>query len=241
MVKIGVEGISKSFGGLRAVDNVSLEVGEGEILGVIGPNGSGKTTLFNLISGFYAPDQGKVYLDGKRIDGLKPYQICKLGLARTFQVMQTFANLSAFDTVVVAALNCHYSLASAKIEAEKILDLVGLKEKARLGKASLTGPDLKALELAKALATGAKVLLLDEVMSGLTQTETNKMISVIRQLQEEGQTFVLVEHVMAVVMGLAKRIVVLDFGQRIAEGSPQEISTNQAVIDCYLGSEEALA
>lgn len=232
-----IEGLTKRFGGLTAVNNVSFEVHKGELLGIIGPNGSGKTTLFNLISGVFPPDKGKVYFKRRRIDGLPTHKICKLGLTRTFQVMQPFGNLSVFDTVMAAALN-RLSMVHAEKKAESILEIVGLLERARVRSNELTGPDLKILELAKALATGAETILLDEVMAGLTFSEARNIISVIRQLQDNGEiTFIIVEHVMSIVMELAKRLIVLNFGQKIAEGIPEEITKNKAVIDCYLGGE----
>jgi len=235
-----VQNVTKTFGGTMALCDVSIEVRKGELLGIIGPNGAGKTTLFNVISGVFPCDQGKIYFKGKEIKNLQPHQTCKLGLARTFQITQSFGNLSVFDTVLIASLN-RLSLKEAKKRARGILETVGLAEKAGTISPELTVPDLKALELAKALATGADTILLDEVMAGLLPTETRKMMSVVKDLRDKGITFVIVEHVMAVMMELSERIVVLDFGQKIAEGSPVEIANNRKVIECYLGSEASLA
>lgn len=237
---LDVQNVTKTFGGTLALSGVSLEVYKGELVGIIGPNGSGKTTLFNVISGVFPCDQGKLYFKGKEINGLQPHQTCKLGLARTFQITQSFGNLSVFETVLVAALN-RLSLSEAKKRACRVLETVGLAGKAGIISAELTAPDLKALELAKALATGADTILLDEVMAGLIPTEARKMVTVIKELRNTGMTFVVVEHIMPVMMELAERVIVLDFGQKIAEGKPGEIANSQKVIECYLGSGENLA
>ncbi len=237
---LSVQNVTKTFGGTRALSDVSLEVYRGEMVGIIGPNGAGKTTLFNVISGVFPCDQGKILFKGKETNKLQPHQTCKLGLARTFQITQSFGNLSVLDTVLVAALN-RLSLSEAKKTAYRVLETVGLAEKAGTISIELTVPDLKALELAKALATGADTILLDEVMAGLVPTEARRMMTVIKGLRDRGITFVIVEHVMAVMMELSERIVVLNFGQKIAEGSPAEIAQNKQVIECYLGSEGSLA
>ena len=237
---LNVQNVTKTFGGTTALSDVSLEVYRGELVGIIGPNGAGKTTLFNVISGVFPCDKGKVYFKGRETTHLQPHQTCKLGLARTFQITQSFGNLSVLETVLVAALN-RLSLGEAKKRAYGVLETVGLAEKAGTISLELTVPDLKALELAKALATGADTILLDEVMAGLVPTEARKMMSVIKDLRDRGITFVIVEHVMAVIMELSERIIVLDFGQKIAEGSPVEIAHNKQVIECYLGTEASLA
>lgn len=229
-----VKDVSKSFGGTKALSRVSLQVSRGELVGIIGPNGSGKTTLFNVITGVFPSDRGTVLYNGEDISGLKSHRICKMGLARTFQVVQPFGNLSVFDTVVVGALN-RRSMQEAKETVLPILEQVGLKEKAKAKRSEMTGADLKALELAKALATGANAILLDEVMAGLTPSETHRMIGIVRELRRNGITFVLVEHVMAVIMELAERLIVLNFGEKIAEGTPKEIVDDPRVIECYLG------
>lgn len=237
---LDVQNVTKTFGGTVALFDVSLQIYKGELVGIIGPNGSGKTTLFNVISGVFPCDKGRIYFKGKQINGLQPHRTCKLGLARTFQIMQPFGNLSVFDTLLVAALN-RRGLSEAKKSVHGVLETVGLAGKAGAASSELTAPDLKALELAKALATGADTILLDEVMAGLTHTEARKMMSVITRLRDAGITFVVVEHVMAVIMELTERIIVLDFGQKIAEGKPTEIAYNKKVMECYLGSEVKFA
>jgi branched-chain amino acid transport system ATP-binding protein len=229
-----VDHVTKSFGGLVAVHGVSFEVYEGEIVGIIGPNGAGKTTLFEVISGFYPPSKGHVFFNGEQIDGFRPDQICKRGLVRTFQIMEIFPKLTIYDCILAAALN-RYSIANARKKAEEILERLGLANIAHLLMRSITTADAKKVELARALATGPKLLLLDEVMSGLTPVETQEMVELIKKLRNEGLTFVIVEHVMQVIMNLCEKIFVLDFGSKIAEGNPKEICSNKRVIDSYLG------
>ena len=236
MALLRVDGVSKSFGGLMALSDVSFEVQKGDLLGIIGPNGAGKTTLFSVISGFYRPDEGEIHFQGKRIDGLKPHIVCKMGLVRTFQIAQSFAGFTPYETLVTAALN-RLPINLAREKAEEVLKMVGLAEKAHEDSGSLTIADKKALELAKALATGGNLILLDEVMAGLTQVEAEYFMALIKRLCDGGVTFLLVEHVMFIVMKLCPRIVVLNFGQKIAEGKPEEISRNKMVIDSYLGEE----
>jgi branched-chain amino acid transport system ATP-binding protein len=231
-----VEGISKNFGGLVALNEVSLEVEEGELMGVIGPNGAGKTTLFSTISGFHKPERGEIYFKGKRIDGRKPHQICKMGLVRTFQIAQPFLGFTPYETLVAAALNS-LSMNQARKRAEEVLEMVGLRDKAHEDGASLTIADKKALEMGKAIAAGGRLILLDEVMAGLILPEAEVVMSLIKKLREEGLTFLMVEHVMFIIMRLCERIVVLSFGQKIAEGTPEEIANNQTVIDSYFGEE----
>lgn len=240
MVLLQVNGISKSFGGLMALRDVSLEVEKGNLLAIIGPNGAGKTTLFSTISGFYKPDNGSIHFKGRRIDGLKPHQISKMGLTRTFQIVQPFLEFTPYETLITAALN-HLPMSQAKKKASEILEMVGLDDKANENSTSLTIPDQKALEMAKALATGAELILLDEVMAGLTRVETEGIMSLIKRLNEEGLTFLVVEHVMYVIMKLCPRIMVLSFGSKIAEGTPGEIVNNKMVIDSYLGREVEFA
>ncbi len=240
MALLSAKAVTKNFGGLVALNDVSLEVEQGSLLGVIGPNGAGKTTLFSTISGFHKPEKGEIYFQNKRIDGLKPHKICKMGLARTFQIAQPFPGFTPFETLIAAALN-YLSLDRARKRAEEVLDMVGLAEKAHEEGESLTIADQKALEVGKAIATGGQLILLDEMMAGLTVPETQVMMSLIERLQREGFTFLMVEHVMYVIMKLCDRIVVLNFGQKIAEGTPEEIVKNQTVIDSYFGEEATLA
>jgi branched-chain amino acid transport system ATP-binding protein len=236
MALLKVEGVSKNFGGLVALNEVSLEVEKGGLLGVIGPNGAGKTTLFATISGFYKPQRGEITFKGKRIDGLKPHEICKMGLVRTFQIAQPFLGFTPFETLITAALN-NLSINPAKRRAMEVLEMVGLADKAHEEGTSLTIPDQKALEMGKALATGGQLILLDEVMAGLTLPEAEVFMSLVRRLCDEGYTFLMVEHVMHIIMKLCPRIMVLNFGQKIAEGTAEEISKNKTVIDSYLGEE----
>ncbi|MBW1800874.1 MAG: ABC transporter ATP-binding protein [Deltaproteobacteria bacterium] len=239
MALLSAKSVTKNFGGLVALNDVSLEVEDGNLLGVIGPNGAGKTTLFSTISGFHKPQKGEIYFRDKRIDGLKPHQICKMGLARTFQIAQPFIGFTPFETLITAALN-YLSLDRARKRAEEVLDMVGLADKAHEEGGSLTIADQKALEVGKAIATGGKLILLDEVMAGLTVPEAQVMMSLIERLQGEGFTFLMVEHVMYVIMRLCDRIVVLNFGQKIAEGTPEEIAKNKKVIDAYIGQEATI-
>ena len=240
MALLKVGRVKKNFGGLTALLDVSFEVQKGDLLGIIGPNGAGKTTLFSVISGFYRPDQGEIYFKEKRIDGLKPHLICKMGLVRTFQIAQSFAGFTPYETLLTAALK-HLPMNRAREKAREVLKMVGLAEKAHEDSGSLTIGDKKALEMAKAIAAGGDLILLDEVMAGLTLVEAEHFMSLIRRLGAEGITFLLVEHVMFIVMKLCPRIVVLNFGQKIAEGTPGEISKNKMVIDSYLGEEMAIA
>jgi branched-chain amino acid transport system ATP-binding protein len=236
-----VERISKRFRGLLAVDGVSFTVAPGDILAVIGPNGAGKTTLFNMIAGMLAPDDGTIAFAGERIDGLAPDAICRRGIGRTFQIVRPFPALSVEDNVVVGALLRHHDVASARRHALAVLERLDLIDKRTKPAAALTLPDRKRLEVARALATDPKVLLLDEVMAGLRPTETDRMVAILAGLnRESGLTIVLIEHVMRAVMALARRIVVLHHGAAIADGPPAAIVREPAVIQSYLG-EEALA
>jgi branched-chain amino acid transport system ATP-binding protein len=233
-----VKGISKSFRGLKAVSSASLEVAEGGIVALIGPNGAGKTTCFNMIAGVFRPDQGEVLFSGRRIDGLRPDQVCAAGIGRTFQIVKPFAGLSVLDNVMVGAFNRTVHTSEARRIAAGILDKLGLGPKSDLPAASLTLPDRKRLEVARALATGPRLLLLDEVMAGLRPTETDVMVEVFRELnRRDGLTILLIEHVMRAVMALAQNIVVLHHGEVIARGAPGEVVRDPAVLECYLGEE----
>ena len=233
-----VKGLSKSFAGLRAAQDLTFSVGEGEIVALIGPNGAGKTTCFNMIAGVHRPDAGHVLLDGRRIDGERPDRICRAGVGRTFQLVKPFAGLSVLDNVVVGALNASRSVAEARRRADEVLELIGLAAKRGQPASALTLPERKRLELARALATGPRLLLLDEVMAGLRPTEVDRMVEVLRDLNAaRGITILLIEHVMRAVMALARRIVVMHHGEIIAQGTPAEITSNPAVIESYLGEE----
>ncbi|MES0362006.1 MAG: ABC transporter ATP-binding protein [Anaerolineales bacterium] len=230
--------ITKRFGGLVAVGNLSLSVDKGQILGLIGPNGAGKTTAFNMISGFYKADEGEIIFDGEDITGLRPDQICKLGLTRTFQVVKPFPHLSVLDNVMVGAYNRTNDSNESKQKAKEIIDFLGMQKMEGMTAGSLSVAHRKRLEVAKALATDPKIILLDEAMAGLRPTETDEMIELVRQISCQGIALLLVEHVMRVIMSLAERIVVIHHGEKIAEGTPQQICQDKAVIDAYLGEVE---
>jgi branched-chain amino acid transport system ATP-binding protein len=235
---LAIDGVSKRFRGLLAVDNVSLAVAPGEIVAVIGPNGAGKTTLFNMIAGVLAPDNGTIRFDGARIDRLAPDEVCRRGIGRTFQIVRPFPALSVEDNVVIGALLRHHHVADARRHALAVLGRLDLFDKRAQPAAALTLPDRKRLEVARALATDPKLLLLDEVMAGLRPTETDRMVAILAALnRESGLTIVLIEHVMRAVMALARRIVVLHHGAAIAEGPPDAIVRDPAVIHSYLGAE----
>ena len=230
--------VSKSFGGVQAVGRVSLEVRRGEILSVIGPNGAGKTTLFNLIAGVFPPDAGAIIFEGRRIDGLAPDQVCRRGLARTFQLVRPFAALTVEDNVIVGALLQRRDVAQARERAHAVLRTLDLFDKRRQIASALTLPDRKRLEVARALATEPKFLLLDEVMAGLRPAETDRMVAILRAInRESGLTILLIEHVMRAVMALATRVLVLHHGAAIAQGAPEAVVREPAVVQSYLGSE----
>jgi branched-chain amino acid transport system ATP-binding protein len=233
-----VRNISKSFRGLRAVREASFEVPKGSINALIGPNGAGKTTIFNMVAGVYAPDTGEIIFEGKKIDGLRPDQVCAAGIGRTFQLVKPFAGLSVLDNVIVGALHREKTVGGARAHAFSILKKLDLQSKAALPASSLTLPDRKRLEVARALATRPRLLLLDEVMAGLRPTETDQMVQVFRDIHRtDGLTILLIEHVMRAVMALAQHIGVLHHGEVIARGRPEEVVRNPAVLECYLGEE----
>ncbi len=232
-----VDGLVKRFGGVQAVLDLSFHVREGEILGVIGPNGSGKTTTFNLITGVYRPDRGRVRFAGHDITGLPPYEVCARGICRTFQIAKPFRELTVLRNVIMGTLLRHPDPAAAEARGHEILQTVGLEGRARMVAGSLTTIDQRRLEVARALGTGPRLLLLDETMAGLNPTETEEAIRLIASLRNQGLTVVVVEHVMRAIMSLSDRIVVLDQGTKIAEGQPKEISSDPRVIQAYLGVE----
>jgi branched-chain amino acid transport system ATP-binding protein len=232
-----VAGVTKNFSGLRAVSDVGFEVPEGAMFAVIGPNGAGKTTLFNMIAGVFAPDAGRITFAGERIDGHPSHEICRRGIGRTFQLVRPFPALSVEDNVMVGALLRHPDTADARRRAHALLRDLDLHDKRAQIASTLTLPDRKRLEVARALATDPKLLLLDEVMAGLRPTETDRMVELLRRLNQGGLTILLIEHVMRAVMSLASRILVLHHGAAIAEGAPHDVVRDPAVVKSYLGSE----
>jgi branched-chain amino acid transport system ATP-binding protein len=236
---LSVDNVSKRFRGLVAVDRLGFEVPEGCIYAVIGPNGAGKTTLFNMIAGVYSPDGGRFIFDGERIEGLPPDRICRRGIGRTFQIVRPFPALTVEDNVVVGALLHRHDVTEARTNAREVLRRLDLYDKRGQRASSLTLPDRKRLEVARALATGPKLLLLDEVMAGLRPTETDRMVSILKALNvETGLTILLIEHVMRAVMALASQILVMHHGAEIAQGMPADIVRDPAVIHSYLGAED---
>jgi branched-chain amino acid transport system ATP-binding protein len=230
--------LEKSFRGLRAVQRASLEVPAGGIVGLIGPNGAGKTTIFNMVAGVFSPDAGEIIFEGKNISGLRPDQVCSAGIGRTFQIVKPFAGLSVLDNVMVGGFLHERTAAGARKVSLDILEKLHLAAKRDQPASSLTLPDRKRLEVARALATRPKLLLLDEVMAGLRPTETDQMVEVFRGLNKsDGLTILLIEHVMRAVMALAGHIGVLHHGEVIARGTPEQIVRDPAVLECYLGEE----
>ena len=235
---LSIDAVSKRFRGLLAVDNVSFRVAQGSIFAVIGPNGAGKTTLFNIIAGMSAPDRGSIAFAGERIDGLMPDEICRRGIGRTFQLVRSFPALSVEDNVGIGAMLHRHDPALARRRAHEVLKQLDLFGKRHQPASALTLPDRKRLEVARALATDPKLLLLDEVMAGLRPAETDRMVCVLTELNREaGLTILLIEHVMRAVMALAARVLVLHHGAAIAEGAPDAVVREPAVVQSYLGAE----
>jgi branched-chain amino acid transport system ATP-binding protein len=220
-----------------AVDDLSFELGKGEILALIGPNGAGKTTVFNCLSGFLPTDNGEIYLEDRRLGGLQPFQICQLGMARTFQIVKPFLTISVLDNVMVGALAREKSTAIAKKKSLEIIEFAGLSAWTYKEAQGLPLPLRKRLELARALATQPQILLLDEVMAGLNPTEVDQLIALLREVNRQGISIFLIEHVMRGVMALSKRVIVISYGVKIAEGRPEEVVKDKQVIEAYLGKE----
>jgi len=232
---LNVKNLTMKFGSLAAVDDVSLSVRKGEIIGLIGPNGAGKTTFFNCLTGYLTPQNGAVQFDGHLITGLRPNRVCRLGLARTFQIVQVFREMTTWENVIVGAFCRTANSAEAYRETMEILKFMGLYEKKDSLVGNLTIADHKRLEISKALATKPHLLMLDEAMAGLNATETIEAIELIKKIRDRGITLIVVEHVMEVIMSISERVVVFDSGKKIAEDTPEKIVKNPRVIEAYLG------
>lgn len=235
------KGISKFFGGLAALYNVDFAVDENSITGLIGPNGAGKTTLFNIIAGDYGPSDGQIKLDGRDTNGLRPDEICRLGIARTYQSVRPFPRMTALQNVLVGVFfgrNDSVSKSEAAGMAAELLRFVGLADKARIRADALTISDRKRLEIARALATNPRILMLDETIAGLNLTEAKKLMDIILEIRSRGVTIFMIEHVMKAIMGLSDKVIALFHGEKIAEGKPDEVAADDRVIRAYLGKEE---
>lgn len=232
-----VRNLVKVFGGLRAVDGLSLTIDEGQILGLIGPNGAGKSTAFNCIAGVYAPTAGEVYFYGDKTNKQKPWDLCSKGLARTFQIVKPFASKTLLYNVMVGTFSKTRNRMKAEEKALQVLKSLHLYDKKDMKAGNLTIADRKRLEIARALATGPKLLLLDEVMAGLRPMEVDEMVAIIRNLRDNGVTVFLIEHIMRAIMALSDRIVVIHYGRKISEGTPKEVASDEKVIKAYLGED----
>ena len=229
--------LTKNFGGLTAVNDLSFEVHAGEIFGLIGPNGSGKTTVFNLINGYYPITSGDILFNDEKLNGLPTWKICKAGIGRTFQVVKPLRRMTVLENVMTSAFNVTTKQSQARDKAMEVLEFCDLLKKADFAAKDLTLGDRKRLEIARALATGPKLLLLDETMAGLTPQEQAEGIELIRKIRDSGMTIIIVEHIMHVIMSLCDRILCISYGQELACGTPEEVGNNQAVIEAYLGKE----
>jgi len=236
-----VRNVSKRFGGVQANSDISFDVHQGEILGLIGPNGAGKTSLFNSISGEVTPDSGEIRLDGERISGLGPVEATRRGIARTFQVVRSFDSMTVLENVMVGAFTRTRRAAAAMAEAERVIDFAGLSARIDTPAISLTPPEKRKLEVARALATKSRLLLLDEMLTGLTPAEAQSGVQLIRDVRDQGVTIIMVEHVMEVLLPLIDRAVVLNLGKVLTTGSPQEVVKNPEMIRAYLGDRYAAA
>ena len=232
-----IKNLIKDFGGLRAVDTLSLSIKEGEILGLIGPNGAGKSTAFNCIAGVYPPTKGEIYFAGEKINRIKPWNLCKKGLARTFQIVKPFSSKTVLYNVMVGSFATTDKTSVAEEKALSVLELLQFEDKKDERAGNLTIAERKRLEIARALATEPKLLLFDEVMAGLRPAEVDEMVQIIQNLRDQGITIFVIEHIMRAIMALSDRVVVIHFGRKIAEGSPQEVASDENVIKAYLGDE----
>ncbi len=239
MSLLEIRSVSKTFGGLAALRDVTYSVRQGEILGLIGPNGAGKTTLFNVVNGFYPPTEGDVFFKGEKISRLKPHQTCKLGIGRTFQVVRPLKRMSVLDNVIASSFLRAKNKAHAEAIAVEALQFTGLYEDRDLISKGLPLGKRKRLEVTRALATKPELLLMDESFAGLNPTEINEQMAIIRQIRDKGITLMVIEHHMKVIMSISDRIIVLNYGQKIAEGTPAEIGKNSLVIEAYLGEAES--
>jgi branched-chain amino acid transport system ATP-binding protein len=237
MALLKISALRKDFGGLRAVSDLSFELRKGEILGLIGPNGAGKTTVFNLITGFIPPTEGQVLLEGQSLIGLRPYAIVKKGIARTFQIVKPFRNLSVLENVTLATFLHEPSRSIAETKAMVTLRRVALAEKHAVNASDLTLAEQKRLEIARALATDPKILFLDEPMGGLNPTEVESACALVQRIRQDGITVILVEHHMKAIMAVSDRVIVLNYGVKIADGAPQDVVCNRDVISAYLGEQ----
>lgn len=236
-ILLEVKGLTIKFGGLTAVNSLDMQVREGEAIGLIGPNGAGKTTAFNLISGNYEPTEGTIIFDGEELKGLRPFQVCHKGIGRTFQVVKPFGSMTVMENIMVGAFAHCQQRDKCMQAALEVMEKVGLVEKKDFLAKNLTLADRKRLEMARALATRPKLLLLDEVLAGLNPTEIEEAVKLIKSINADGVSILMIEHVLQATMAICSRIVVLDYGKKIAEGTPQEVTSNSEVIRAYLGDE----